>query len=50
MSHPRAETVGSFLRPDYLLSCRSDFAQGRITAAALRAAEDQAIREVAAMA
>jgi 5-methyltetrahydropteroyltriglutamate--homocysteine methyltransferase len=49
MSHYRAETVGSFLRPDYLLSCRSDFAQGRITAEALRAAEDRAIREVVAM-
>src|SRR5258708_7400942 len=49
MSHPRAETVGSFLRPDYLLSSRNDFAKGRITAAALRAVEDQAIREVVAM-
>jgi 5-methyltetrahydropteroyltriglutamate--homocysteine methyltransferase len=49
MSHPRAETVGSFLRPDYLLSSRNDFAQGGITAAALRAVEDRAIREVVAM-
>jgi 5-methyltetrahydropteroyltriglutamate--homocysteine methyltransferase len=49
MSHPRAETVGSFLRPDYLLSSRKDFAQGSITAAALRDTEDQAIREVVAM-
>jgi 5-methyltetrahydropteroyltriglutamate--homocysteine methyltransferase len=49
MSHARAETVGSFLRPDYLLSSRADFAQGRIAAAALRAAEDRAIREVVAM-
>jgi 5-methyltetrahydropteroyltriglutamate--homocysteine methyltransferase len=49
MSHARAETVGSFLRPDYLLSSRNDFAQGRITATALRAVEDKAIREVVAM-
>jgi 5-methyltetrahydropteroyltriglutamate--homocysteine methyltransferase len=49
MSHARAETVGSFLRPDGLLSCRKDFAEGRITAAVLRAAEDKAIREVVAM-
>jgi 5-methyltetrahydropteroyltriglutamate--homocysteine methyltransferase len=49
MSHVRAETVGSFLRPDYLLSSRNAFAQRRITAAALRAAEDKAIREVVAM-
>jgi 5-methyltetrahydropteroyltriglutamate--homocysteine methyltransferase len=49
MSHARAETVGSFLRPDDLLSSRKDFAEGRITAAVLRAAEDKAIREVVAM-
>jgi 5-methyltetrahydropteroyltriglutamate--homocysteine methyltransferase len=49
MSHARAETVGSFLRPAWLLSCRKDFAEGRITAAALRAAEDKAIGEVVAM-
>jgi 5-methyltetrahydropteroyltriglutamate--homocysteine methyltransferase len=49
MSHARTETVGSFLRPDYLLAGRADFAQGRITAAALRAIEDKAIREVVAM-
>jgi methionine synthase II (cobalamin-independent) len=49
MVHARAETVGSFLRPDYLLSSRNDFAQGRIPAAVLRAAEDKAIREVVVM-
>src|ERR1700676_2415350 len=49
MSHVRAETVGSFLRPDDLLSSRKDFAEGRITAPALRAAEDKAICEVVAM-
>jgi 5-methyltetrahydropteroyltriglutamate--homocysteine methyltransferase len=49
MSHARAETVGSFLRPDDLLASRKDFAEGRITAAVLRAAEDKAIREVVAM-
>ena len=25
MPNPRAETVGSFLRPDYLLRARADF-------------------------
>ncbi len=45
----RAETVGSFLRPDYLLRARDDCQNGRIAAAGLRATEDRAIREVAAM-
>ena len=49
MSPIRAETVGSFLRPDYLLSSRKDFAEGKITETALRSAEDKAIREVVAM-
>jgi len=49
MSHPRAETVGSFLRPAWLLSSRKDFAEGRGTAAGLRAAEDKAIGDVVAM-
>jgi len=49
MSQIRAETVGSFLRPGYLLASRKDFAQARITAEALRAAEDRAIREVVTM-
>jgi 5-methyltetrahydropteroyltriglutamate--homocysteine methyltransferase len=37
------------LRPAYLLSSRKDFANGRITAEDLRAAEDRAIREVVTM-
>jgi 5-methyltetrahydropteroyltriglutamate--homocysteine methyltransferase len=49
MSQIRAETVGSLLRPAYLLSSRKDFANGRITAEDLRAAEDRAIREVVTM-
>jgi methionine synthase II (cobalamin-independent) len=46
MSEFRAETVGSFLRPDYLMKARGDFADGRISASALRDIEDRAIREV----
>ncbi len=42
----RAETVGSFLRPDYLLAARHEFAAGRIMAAALRENEDRAIRDI----
>ena len=39
----RADHVGSLLRPPELLRAREDFAAGRIDAAALRAAEDEAI-------
>ncbi len=39
----RADHVGSLLRPAPLLTAREDFAAGRIDAAALRAAEDEAI-------
>jgi 5-methyltetrahydropteroyltriglutamate--homocysteine methyltransferase len=39
----RADHVGSLLRPPALLRAREDFAAGRIDAAALRAAEDEAI-------
>lgn len=42
----RAEIVGSFLRPDSLKQARQQFAAGSITAEALRAEEDRAIREV----
>lgn len=41
----RAEHIGSFLRPAQLLRAREDFAAGRISAEALRAAEDNAIRD-----
>jgi 5-methyltetrahydropteroyltriglutamate--homocysteine methyltransferase len=39
----RADHVGSLLRPRRLLAARDDFAAGRITAAELRAVEDQEI-------
>jgi 5-methyltetrahydropteroyltriglutamate--homocysteine methyltransferase len=42
----RAETVGSFLRPDYLLHARDAFACDGAAPDALRAAEDRAIRAV----
>src|SRR5262245_40555479 len=42
----RADHVGSLLRPPALLQARDDFAAGRIDASALRAIEDDAIREV----
>lgn len=49
MSKYRADTVGSLLRPDYLLAARQDFAEGRVTASALRAAENKAIGDVVAL-
>lgn len=49
MPTPRAETVGSFLRPDYLLRARAEVRAGRIGASELRAIEDRAIREAVAM-
>jgi 5-methyltetrahydropteroyltriglutamate--homocysteine methyltransferase len=42
----RADHVGSLLRPNELLRAREEFKSGRVDAAALRAAEDAAIREV----
>jgi 5-methyltetrahydropteroyltriglutamate--homocysteine methyltransferase len=42
----RADHVGSFLRPPELLAARERFQAGAIPAAALRAAEDQAIRDI----
>ena len=42
----RAEHVGSFLRPDYLLQARAAFASGGIDAAQLRQVEDRTIAEV----
>src|ERR1700689_4121184 len=39
----RADHVGSLLRPPRLLQARADFAAGRITAADLRAVEDEEI-------
>jgi methionine synthase II (cobalamin-independent) len=45
----RADHVGSLLRPKALLHARDDFAAGTIDAAALREAEDAAIREIVHM-
>jgi len=45
----RADHVGSFLRPKYLLEARERKARGEITAAELRAVEDRAITEVVKM-
>ncbi len=44
----RADHVGSLLRPPDLLAARADFAAGRLDAAGLRAAEDEAISAVVA--
>jgi len=45
----RADTVGSFLRPDYLLRAREGFEKGHVSAGELRETEDRAIREVVKM-
>jgi 5-methyltetrahydropteroyltriglutamate--homocysteine methyltransferase len=42
----RADHVGSFLRPSYLLEARAQKAQGAITAEQLRLVEDKAITEI----
>ena len=42
----RADHVGSFLRPSYLLAAREQKAKGEITPEQLRAVEDQAITEI----
>jgi 5-methyltetrahydropteroyltriglutamate--homocysteine methyltransferase len=45
----RADHVGSLLRPAELLQARADRAAGRIDSAALRSAEDKAIRDAVAL-
>jgi 5-methyltetrahydropteroyltriglutamate--homocysteine methyltransferase len=47
-SHPpfRADHVGSFLRPKYLLEAREQKAKGALSAAELRKVEDRAIAEI----
>ena len=45
----RADHVGSLLRPPALLAARAAQAAGEIDIIALRAAEDEAIRDVVAM-
>jgi 5-methyltetrahydropteroyltriglutamate--homocysteine methyltransferase len=42
----RADHVGSFLRPAYLLAAREALGRGELSAEGLRAVEDRAIREV----
>jgi 5-methyltetrahydropteroyltriglutamate--homocysteine methyltransferase len=42
----RADHVGSFLRPKFLLDARDQFKAGQITAPELRAVEDRAIRDI----
>ncbi|MFT4191602.1 MAG: 5-methyltetrahydropteroyltriglutamate--homocysteine S-methyltransferase [Comamonas sp.] len=42
----RAEHVGSFLRPQFLLAAREQFAKGEIDAGQLRRIEDRAITEI----
>ncbi len=42
----RADHVGSFLRPAYLLAARDAFAAGRLDADELRGVEDRAIAEI----
>src|SRR5438105_1464395 len=42
----RADHVGSFLRPKFLLDAREQFKQGSISGAQLRGVEDEAIRGI----
>ena len=42
----RADHVGSFLRPKFLLDAREQRARGEITPAQLRTVEDKAIAEI----
>ncbi len=42
----RADHVGSFLRPQYLLEARAQYQEGRISKEALRQVEDRAITEI----
>lgn len=42
----RADHIGSFLRPQYLLQARDQFAKGEINAEQLREVEDKAIAEI----
>jgi len=46
---PRGETIGSLLRPDYLLDARRRLAQGELTPAAFKRLEDRAVDEAVAL-
>src|SRR4030095_1984908 len=45
----RGETIGSLLRPDYLLDARRRLAQGDLTPAAFKRLEDRAVDEAVAL-
>ena len=45
----RVEHVGSLLRPQFLRDARDAYAEGELTPAGLKAAEDRAVREVVAL-
>jgi len=45
----RSETIGSLLRPDYLLDARRRLANGDLTAAAFKRLEDRAVDEAVAL-
>ncbi len=45
----RAEHIGSLIRPVALIAARQEFLAGKLDAASLKSAEDDAIREVVAM-
>ena len=49
MSKYHADTVGSFLRPNYLLDARRQFAEGDMPAAKLREIEDKAIHDIVSL-
>src|SRR5689334_4675130 len=50
MAHDyRADTIGSLLRPDYLLHARTQFEAGELAPADYKAVEDRAVDQVIAM-
>ena len=46
---PRADVVGSLLRPQYLLAAREQLERGELTPAAFKAIEDRAVDEAVAL-
>lgn len=49
MLTPRADVIGSLLRPPYLLEAKQSFAEGSITRGELEATEDHAVDEAVAL-
>jgi 5-methyltetrahydropteroyltriglutamate--homocysteine methyltransferase len=47
--NPRADVVGSLLRPAYLLDARAQLERGELSAAAFKAIEDRAVDEAVAL-